>query len=382
MALQSWLIENGWDDLFLDLDPERGLRAGERWQDALKTASARCEAVLFLISPAWVASKWCLAEFLLAKQMNKRIFGVVIAETAFDDLPTEMSAEWQLVVLTAGVRDRTFSVVQQSGAASVDVVWSTDALTRLKRGLENAGLSADSFDLQPDPNGSFGWRAPYRGLQALEAADAAVFFGREADIVRGMDQLRGLADGAPPRLMVILGASGAGKSSFLRAVLWPRLERDDASWAVLDPVRHGAGGAIEGGEGLLAALAGIHERFGEPVNLADLRPTLENGETFTQALGDIRQKAARRALLTEDARPPICVLPIDQAEELFAAKAGPEAARLLELARAGLDSGDLLVAATIRSDAYGAMQSASEWEGVNQHTFSLRPAPSGEIGRI
>ena len=26
IALRDWLISHGWDDLFLDLDPERGLK--------------------------------------------------------------------------------------------------------------------------------------------------------------------------------------------------------------------------------------------------------------------------------------------------------------------------------------------------------------------
>jgi hypothetical protein len=39
--------------------------------------------------------------------------------------------------------------------------------------------------------------------------------------------LRGLREAPPPRLLVILGASGAGKSFFMRAGLLPRLERDD-----------------------------------------------------------------------------------------------------------------------------------------------------------
>src|SRR4051812_43468548 len=51
--------------------------------------------------------------------------------------------------------------------------------------------------------------------------------GRDAAIVEALDSLRGLNDAAPPRLLVILGASGAGKSSFLRAGLLPRLARDD-----------------------------------------------------------------------------------------------------------------------------------------------------------
>src|SRR5262249_19648744 len=95
-------------------------------------------------------------------------------------------------------------------------------LQSLKRGLEKAGIGTETFELQPDQQSPDGWRAPYRGLEALEPEDAAVFFGRNADIVRGIDTLRGLAARQPPRLLVILGASGAGKSSFLRAGLWPR----------------------------------------------------------------------------------------------------------------------------------------------------------------
>ncbi len=31
-ALRDWLRDNGWDDVFLDTDPERGIVAGERWE--------------------------------------------------------------------------------------------------------------------------------------------------------------------------------------------------------------------------------------------------------------------------------------------------------------------------------------------------------------
>jgi TIR domain len=81
IALTDWLKDNGWDDFFLDLHPERGLKAGERWQAALKAAVDRCELVIFLVSPKWAASKWCLAEFLLAKSLNKRVFGVIVEPT-------------------------------------------------------------------------------------------------------------------------------------------------------------------------------------------------------------------------------------------------------------------------------------------------------------
>jgi hypothetical protein len=96
IALRDWLTEYGYDDIFLDIDPTRGLVSGERWQAALKAAADRCEAVLFLISPAWLNSSWCLDEFLLAKTMHKRIFGLIIEPVQLSELPTEMTTEWQL----------------------------------------------------------------------------------------------------------------------------------------------------------------------------------------------------------------------------------------------------------------------------------------------
>jgi TIR domain len=63
IALRDWLVAEGWNDLFLDLDPERGIAAGERWERALNEAARRCEAVLFLISKAWLISRWCCLTF-------------------------------------------------------------------------------------------------------------------------------------------------------------------------------------------------------------------------------------------------------------------------------------------------------------------------------
>ena len=63
-ALHLWLREQGFDEVFLDIDAERGVVPGERWREALKTAAHRCEAVLCLVSPAWLGSEWCQAEFL------------------------------------------------------------------------------------------------------------------------------------------------------------------------------------------------------------------------------------------------------------------------------------------------------------------------------
>jgi hypothetical protein len=55
---------------------ERGIAAGERWERALHTAVNSCAAVIFLVSGNWLASGWCLKEYMLARALNTKLFGV------------------------------------------------------------------------------------------------------------------------------------------------------------------------------------------------------------------------------------------------------------------------------------------------------------------
>jgi hypothetical protein len=151
-------------------------------------------------------------------------------------------------------------------------------------------------------------------VEALEPEDAAVFFGRDADIVRGLDTLRGLAQRGPPRMLVVLGASGVGKSSYLRAGLWPRLARDDVTWLPLRPVRLARGGAIEGAEGLLPVVEDAASRCGTPMSRADIRRAIATAGGFLALINELRTAAAKRTLAETL---PLVVLCIDQAEEMF-----------------------------------------------------------------
>src|SRR5205085_2935386 len=140
----------------------------------------------------------------------------------------------------------------------------------LRRGLERAGLDAQSFPWPPPDEPD---RAPYRGLRALEPQDAAIFFGRDAMIVRALDRLRGLVEGGVERLMVVLGASGSGKSSFLRAGLWPRLARDEMMFLPLSVIRPETA-VITGSSGLAQSLAAAFARLGAPRTLGRIKETL------------------------------------------------------------------------------------------------------------
>ncbi|MFD3523609.1 XRE family transcriptional regulator [Streptomyces sp. NPDC058653] len=98
-----------------------------------------------------------------------------------------------------------------------------------RRWRETADLVLeDSADAAPGAREETGARAPYAGLRAFQERDAPWFFGRE----RLVDEVADRLERRP--FVVVIGASGAGKSSLLRAGLVPRL-RDRAMTVVLTP---------------------------------------------------------------------------------------------------------------------------------------------------
>lgn len=87
-----------------------------------------------------------------------------------------------------------------------------EGLAELEQAWTGEMTVARGFDVLP--------RAPYKGLEAYTAADAAIFFGRSREL-RGWG--RALLDPHAPRLFIFDGMSGVGKSSLFCAGLGPRL---------------------------------------------------------------------------------------------------------------------------------------------------------------
>jgi hypothetical protein len=378
VALRDWLAENGWkDETFLDLDPQRGIAAGERWERALHEAASRCEAVLFLVSNAWLESVWCRKELNLAHRLNKRLFGVLIEDLPIGELPEDLAGTWQIVRLAAGRDHVMLRAVLPVTHEEAHVTFSAEGLQRLKHGLEEAGLDPKYFAWPPvnDPD-----RPPYHGLRPLEAEDAGIFFGRDGPIVEALDRLRGLREATPPRLLIMIGASGAGKSSFLRAGLFPRLARDDRNFLPL-PVIRPERAAINGDTGLLAALEEGYYAVGIPTTRAKLRAGVEAGAQelagLLQALLDKAVPSARNA--EAKPKPPTLIVSIDQGEELFRAEGREEAQQLLARLRDLLrgDAPALIVVVTIRSDSYGQLQEEQLLDGITKIPFDLSPMPKG-----
>ena len=373
-ALRKWLASEGWDDVFLDLDPQRGIAAGERWERALHQAANRCEAVVFLVSRNWLASGWCRKEYEVARGLNKKLFAVLIdPSTTIADLPPELTGVWQVVDLRGGQDLKLFPTTLPGSHEERHVAFSQSGLVRLKRGLEKAGLDPKFFPWPPEREPD---RAPYRGLKPLEAEDAGVFFGRDAPIIEATDRLRGLVGGAPPRIFVILGASGAGKSSFLRAGLLPRLARDDANFLPLPPIRPESA-ALTGEAGMIAALAAAFPDRGR----AELRSAVLAGVAGLRPLLSERVQSVLASRVTDgdNGRTPAVLIAVDQAEELFRSAGREEGDALMTILGDLASSEDpkVIVVFAIRSDAYDALEQAKPLEGLRQVTQPLLPLPRG-----
>ncbi|MBT2232125.1 AAA family ATPase [Nonomuraea sp. NEAU-A123] len=158
-------------------------------------------------------------------------------------------------------------------------------------------------------------QCPYKGLVAFHEDDAPVFYGREVIVAELVATLAQRSGG--PSLVVVTGASGAGKSSLLRAGLLPELARGKLSeqarlWprAVLD---RPTSAPLERLATLLAGLTGLEATS----VLRQLADHPEQSHLLVRQA--VEADAARRGLTDRQAAASRLLLVVDQFEEIFTA---------------------------------------------------------------
>src|ERR1700735_5382172 len=204
--MKAWLASAGFESAFLDKDKTTGIPPGADWERTLYREVEQSQAVIIVQTPNWLASKWCFAEFTQARALGKAIFPAIVAPTG----DTLISPDIQALNLLS---DRD------------------GGLERLKRELVRIAL---------DAQGGFTWdsnRPPFPGLLAFDEEDAAVYFGRDDDIRRLIERLEARRAQGGAKLIALLGSSGSGKSSLLRAGVIPRLKRAGRNWVVTPAMR-------------------------------------------------------------------------------------------------------------------------------------------------
>ena len=68
------LKEHGYDSLFLDFDPDSGIKAGATGSASCTATSSSPAPSIILCSPNSMASRWCFVEIAQAKALGKAIF--------------------------------------------------------------------------------------------------------------------------------------------------------------------------------------------------------------------------------------------------------------------------------------------------------------------
>jgi WD40 repeat protein len=337
--IKAWLSKQGFDNVFLDIDKHSGIPPGANWERKLYQEIDSSHAVILILTSNWLDSKWCFVEFAQARALGKAIFPVIVAPGGEQFIAPDI----QYLDLRS---DR------QGG------------LTRLAHELTEIALNTQ---------GGFDWdihRPPYPGLLSFEAEDAAVFFGRDDDIRRLIERLNARRVQGGPKLIAVLGASGSGKSSLLRAGVLPRLARDKRNWIVLPPFRPRLDPMVE-----LARAA--TEQLGSLEEWKSWRERLTS-ETHARELEAIAETFRVKA----GARDAQILITIDQAEEIFTVTPPEQARQFWRLLKTATEEGSpFLTLMALRSEYLGMLQTAAEGV-VRFEEFSLGPMPLARVPRI
>jgi len=326
--LAEWFREWGYG-FFRDQDHSNGIKAGEEWRPALYRALGLAQAMVCLCSQQYEQSPWCVGEVAIAVKDGKIMIPLHLLRPHAEGTPEGERKSHQLPSML-----QTRKAIRVADALHPSAEQLEDAKQRLHEVLNKSLKWRELQEWDPE-------RSPYPGLPAFEAEQAPVFFGRDADIVRVVQQLTSLALSAPGFLL-LLGASGTGKSSLVRAGVVPRLRADrQRRWLVLEPFKPG-----------LDPIAALRSVLREPLDAAQL-------VTQEPQDGDGEGAGLSRLLhsLSSAAQAPV-VLVIDQFEELLA-DGNREGERFLAFLQGLLSTelAEVVVLATMRTDFLAPLQS-------------------------
>jgi tetratricopeptide (TPR) repeat protein len=330
----------GFEEVFLDFDKDTGIGAGANWEKTLYENLSRCHAIILLLTPNWLTSTWCRIELAQARALGKVILPIISEPLGQGYVLPEIQA--------------------------VDLVdWNTDGLARIEQRLQAiTNELARGFKLDPI-------RPPYPGIHAFERDDAAIYFGRDDETRAVIEKLDARRTQGGVRFLLVIGASGAGKSSLLKAGVLPQLERRRSHWLLL-PVMRPEKAPLEALSKTLALHLGRENAWRTLYD--DLRDP-NAASRIAQIIQDLRVGERRAATI---------LLPIDQFEELFTVAESDERVSLLTLLATILDPAlglPLMVIATGRADVLQGLLETSALAPLME-TTPLLPMPLDRVPQL
>ena len=260
-----------------------------------------------VLSPAYLADRWAVFGEQLASHLSVDDTRIIPLRLTACDLPLRLNARVS-VDFTDGAR------------------WDAEA-GRL-RDLVHATPPA------PEPIA-----CPYPGMRAFGAADVSRFFGRDPEV----EELVGRLDRGE-RMIYVIGPSGSGKSSLVKAGLLPVIEAGSSRLGrtfVARTMRPGERPA---------------ERLAHTID-GDLSTPVQAIEAFVA-----RHPPAERALVV-----------IDQLEELFTMAAADERQRFIAALHALRANTPCCFVLALRADFYGALMDSELWPQAGMSRLDIAP---------
>jgi hypothetical protein len=202
--LHQWLVTEG-HEVFLAHDLRDGIVAGEQWRLRLYEKLRWADAVVCVLTRAYVASPWCTAEVVIAQSRGSRLIPILDEPKVVHPLLSDVQHI-----------DRTRNPVAAYAALA-------GALRRV------------------DAGGGFGWtddQSPFPGLLPFGVEQHRVFFGRGEETKELAELLRSPAEQAKATVLLVVGPSGCGKSSLVRAGLL-HVMAQELEWRTLPPICRG-----------------------------------------------------------------------------------------------------------------------------------------------
>ncbi|MFI6504303.1 hypothetical protein [Nonomuraea typhae] len=223
--------------------------------------------------------------------------------------------------------------------------------------------------------------SPYKGLATYGESDAEVFSGREVVTAQLVSTLSERLSG--PGLVVVTGASGAGKSSLLRAGLFPAIARGDLSEPAAHWPRHVLTLPAPSPLSVLATLLASLSGLAAPAVLDALRRRPHDASLLVRQAVD--HDARRKGLSAEAAAGSRLILAVDQFEEIFAAGQEEQAAFIAALHAAGtVPEGAAgipaaMVVVAVRGDMIDRCAGHQELVGALRSAFVLGTMTEAEL---
>lgn len=323
--LHRWLVEAG-HEVFLDRDLRDGIAVGEEWEQRLQERLRWANAMICVVTPAYLESSWCLAEVSLARSRGSRL------------LPVQAEQ---------GIAHALLKSVQHTDLTG-DRVVARAALVEALRRVDEVG----------DPD----WpddRSPFPGLRPFDNDRHRVFFGRAHDVEQLAELLRSTAERAEGAVLLVIGPSGCGKSSLVRAGLLPVMAGEPGWWR-LPPIVPGADPVAALARGLAAAAQELDLDW----TVERVRHQLDKG-----GLAGLAEELLLAALGSRGQR---LLIVVDQFEELLTQTEPADRTRFAELLCPAL-TGPVQVVGTLRPEFLDHLLSNPELGALRTRTYTLRP---------